>query len=103
GDTLRGRFLEPHPAPARTAAEGFFSVARHFAKLRVGSSAKHGACRIDFPIDPSQVTRVVQGDRLPVTGTVTVTQPSRPDQFCEQARVMLDLVLPSELRVFVLE
>src|SRR5439155_11077999 len=32
-----------------------------------------------------------------------VAQPSRPDQFCEQRRVMLHFVLPTELRIFILE
>ena len=101
GDALRRWFVEPHPAPARSAAEGLFPAARHFAKLLVLSRADDRAGRIDFAIHARQVTRVMQGDRLAVTAAVT--QPSRSDQLCEQRRVMLHFILAAELRVFVLE
>src|SRR5205814_8558098 len=101
GDALRRCLLKPHSTSARTAAESLFPTARHCAILRVVSSADDCSCRIHFPVDARQVTRVVQSDRLAVTAVVA--QPSRPDQFCEQRRVMLHLVLPTELRVFILE
>ena len=43
----------------------------------------------------------MQGDRLAVTAAVA--QPSYPDQFCEQGRVVLHFVMATELRVFILE
>src|SRR5206468_6517122 len=101
GNALRRCLLKPHPTSASTAAEGLLSTARHFAILRVVSSTDDRSCRIHFPVDARQVTRVVQGNRLAVTRAVT--QPPRPDQFCEQRRVMLHVVLPTELRVFVFE
>src|SRR5436190_3533253 len=100
-DALLGRFVEPHSTAACTAAERFLPAARHFAILGVVSSADDRSCRINFAIDASQVTRVVQGDRLAVTAAVA--QPPRADQFCEQRRVMLQFVVAAELRVFILE
>jgi len=43
----------------------------------------------------------MQGNRL--AGTRAIAQASRSDQFCQQLRVMLHLVLAAELRVFILE
>ena len=100
GDTLLRRFIEPHPAPARAAAKRLFSAARHFPILLVLGRADYCAGRIDLAIHSRQVTRVMQRDRFAAR---VVRQSARVNQLCEQGRVMLHLVLPAELRVFVLE
>ena len=69
--------------------------------LRVVSSADDRSCRIHFPVDSRQVTRVMQSNRLAVTRAVTL--PSGVDHFCNQRRVMLHFVVAAELRVFILK
>src|SRR5216110_1232549 len=85
--------IRPPPAPQQKV---FLPCRGIFAKLRVRSSTNHRAWCINFPVDASQVTRVMQGNRL--AGTRAIAQASRSDQFCQQLRVMLHLVLAAELR-----
>ena len=96
------RLLHPHPRPAGAAAHALGAVALHLDDLDALDRADDLARREVHVVVAAEVAGVVVGDRSSSVAWLTSSRPSAIS--CSSSCVWwIDLVVPAELRVLVLQ
>src|SRR6266487_3651730 len=98
---LARAFLHPHPGAAGPAAESVFAGSAHLDDPDPRDPVQDFARFLEEAVVPSEVARIVIRQEL--QDVPRRREATGVDEVPEELRMVDDLVLPSEVRVFVLQ